>query len=92
MFLPSIETSSAPTLLHSASYSCAIKAIFVKILICHSPNDLRAVTANLQRLVGVLAADAEEEERMSCKGVAPTWVGGSDMSEADSARWYPGVS
>ena len=79
VFLPSTETSSALSLLHSASYLCAIKANFVKILICHSPNGLRAVTDNLQRLVGVLAAEVEEEKRMSCKRVALRWAGSSDM-------------
>ena len=58
--LPSTEASSALSLLRSASYSCAIEAVFVKILIFHSPNCLRAVTDNLQRLVGVLTAEAEE--------------------------------
>ena len=76
MFLPSNFCS---TVLHSASSSCAIKGIFVKILICHPPNSLRAVTDNLQRLVGVLTAEVDEEKRMSCKQVALTWMEDSDV-------------
>lgn len=48
--------------------------MFLKILICHSPNGLRAVTDNLQRLVGVLAAEVKEEKRLSCKRVVLTWA------------------
>jgi len=51
---------------------------------------LRAVTDNLQRLVGVLTAEVDEEKRMSCKQVALTWMEDSDVGWTDLAGWYSG--
>lgn len=57
--LPSTGTRAAQSLL-CPLFMC-YKGHLCEILICHSPSGVRAVTDNLQRLVGVLAAEVGEE-------------------------------